>query len=507
MTGEPPRATGAGQPGAWPFACREHELATVVAALRDGGGAAAFGDPGSGTSRLISEAVAAERHAGPWHVVVASRGAAAVEFGAWAHLLPAGDLARAESWRALVDERGGPDGRLRVVVEDAHWLDDGSAALLHHLVASGQAVAAVTARRGARIPPAVTALWKDGHLQRIDVERFDRPQVEVVLEAALGAPVEPRTVDRLHARSGGSALLLRELVEDARRSGALRSIHGAWVDDGTGRPSARLVDLLAERIDELDPELRSAAEVLAVASPVDVELLARALSPAVVGRLTSAGLVQIDRAGPGRVARAADPLMAEVLVERLDGGRRDAVVGLLVDGFERSAPLAEDDELRLVGWQLDLGRPIDGAAALRVADRAAARSDFAAAERLAGAAAAAGAGPGATIRLGEALVQQRRSLEADRGWHRSVRASRRSTTTSGSATPTPGPWRSARSWAGSTTPSTSSGRRSPPRPTIARAGRSRPTSPSSSPTAAAWRPPAPSPRPASPTSPSTSRRR
>lgn len=399
----------------WPFTGRAAALATGRGALDAGRGVIVFGDGGVGKSRLAAELVGGLAAPGPWVHVGASRSSASTALGAWAHLLPSGwaaDPHDVASWQAVAEHLGAA-GRPQVLVEDAQWLDPASAALLHHLVATGGALAVVTSRRDLVAPQPITALWKDGHLERLDLEPFTVDEVGAMVEAELGAPVEPRTVARLHQRTGGNALLVREVVDDARRGGGLRLAHGAWLEETSTPPSPRLVDLLADRVDDLADDERAGAELVAVAGTIAAELLARALSSAVVQQLVERGIVRIERDGLVRTASAADPLMAEVLVERMGAARRSAVLAQLVELHDTAEVLDDAESLRVLAWRLELGLPIEREHALVGVDLAIARSDFALAEQLAAHAIDGGAGPEATIRLGEALMLQRRRPAAE----------------------------------------------------------------------------------------------
>jgi len=82
-------------------------------------------------------------------------------------------------------------------VDDAHLLDDASAALVYHLVVTGVAFVVATLRTGEPAPEPVTALWKDGAAERLEVRALARTEVGELIEAALDAPVDGLTREQL----------------------------------------------------------------------------------------------------------------------------------------------------------------------------------------------------------------------------------------------------------------------------------------------------------------------
>lgn len=407
----------AAEAGDWPLVGRAREVGRALAALADQRGVVLVGEAGTGKTRLASEVVAATSADGlHWHQVIGSQGAARVPLGAWSHLLPdhwepGGDVLA--TWRVLATGLEPSDGAIHLFVDDAQWLDPASAGLVHHLVALGKAKAIVTLRRGEGSNQSITALWKDGLLLRHDLEQFEPEGTAEVLEVVLGAPVEPRTARRLHDRSTGNLLMLRELVVAGLADRSLQLCHGAWVQGEPTRPSARLADLLTGRIVGLAADERAGAELVAVAEPIAADLLDQAIGAELVRRLIDGRVIEVERVGGRRVVRSSHPLVAEVLVDHMDVARREDVVHTLVDLFEGSGSVSDADLVRTLVWRLDIGLPIDGAAALQGTDLALARSDFALAEELARVALAAGEGPAATIRLGEALDRQQRHADAE----------------------------------------------------------------------------------------------
>ena len=81
------------------------------------------------------------------------------------------------------DAGGAP---LLVVVDDAHQLDDLSALVVHQLVLQDIASVIITIRTGETAPDAVTALWKDSLLPRLELQPLSRNESDHLLATVLG---------------------------------------------------------------------------------------------------------------------------------------------------------------------------------------------------------------------------------------------------------------------------------------------------------------------------------
>ena len=139
-----------------------------------------------------------------------------------------------------------------VVVDDAQWLDEASAVVLHQLVAQGDVTVAGdvrTGRAGARTGHRPVE-GRPGRPHRGGAAR--RRVGARVLEAALDGPVETLTATRLWRRCSGNALYLRELVGEAARLDLFQRRDGLWCIDRLPPGSPRLAELVAQRLGALD---------------------------------------------------------------------------------------------------------------------------------------------------------------------------------------------------------------------------------------------------------------
>ena len=126
-------------------------------------------------------------------------------------------------------------GRVVVGVDDAHLLDGLSALVVHQLAQSGGARLVVTIRTGSEEPDAVTVLYKDGLLARLDLEPLSAAATREVIESTLGGPVDARCAARFEKLTGGNALFLRQLLADQMAAGRMRNRPGYGCGTATSR--------------------------------------------------------------------------------------------------------------------------------------------------------------------------------------------------------------------------------------------------------------------------------
>ena len=269
-----------------------------------------------------------------------------------------------------------------VAIEDAHWVDGSTLALLRDLLAAGMRLYVTARPEGAGALQALLDAAPPGRTVTIELGPLPAPAVGELLAEVLGGDVPTDLVAMVTALTNGNPLFIEEVARSLRERGALERRHDRWrLADPTAVDALpdTLERVLAGRIDLLPP--RSAA-VLQIASVVGrlvrVPLLRAAAEEIVdvdsaLAALVDAGFLDVTQDGDERVLAFHHALVQQVAYERLLRRQREemhlrvasAAVELYGDG---------DDVVELLARHLYLGgagvRAVD--ALRRAGERAAA---------------------------------------------------------------------------------------------------------------------------------------
>jgi DNA-binding CsgD family transcriptional regulator len=403
--------------GPWPLIGRDEELSLLDREVVERGGCVVVaGAAGVGKSRLVAGWLAASAVRERATVAVrATRSTATIPFGAFASWVPpqvgdAGDrLVVLQATAARVVGAGTPV----VTVDDAHLLDEGSAALLLHLAQHTPAGVVVTVRSGEPCPDAVVALWKEGIGQRLDLQALSEAETADLLGRVLGNALSPAAQRRIWRLTAGNPLYLREVVHAALDQDVLVRSTGSWNWQGDLAGSPRLVELIGDRIGRQSTTDRHVLEIVALGEPLPPDVLARIVPEEALADVESRGLLVVDQRSSGPAARLAHPIYSEVIRGRLptltaqSHHRALATAAMAVGWHER-------DTLRVAMWLLEGGDdPGEPDVLLDAAGQAFAIEEFVLAARLAEGAERAGGGWRATYRRAEALSPLQRWDEID----------------------------------------------------------------------------------------------
>lgn len=392
---------------------RERELDDILAKLAKPELNASFvitGPAGVGKTRFASElADAAEGLGLTVARVFASTAAATIPFAAFAPVLPPiepdpeGRVALLQRATTAILARAEPGQRVLVVVDDAQWLDEGSATLVHQLAHSSECSLLVGVRTPGQTPDPVTSLWRDALAERVDLQPLSEPEVGRLAATVLaGAPTSP-TVRWLFETSGGNPMFVRELINGAVASGSLSEVGGVWIVHLPVDLPQRLTELVQARLNELAPRLLELLELVAVGEAVGLELLVRLSDEQTLEEAERGGMIAVRTEGRRATTSLAHPLYGEVLRQQMGVIRRRRLAATLAEALESTPMRRHDDALHVARWQLDAGIVGDPGLLARAARRAREMFDMELAIRIGNVAQEAGADVMTCLALAEAL--------------------------------------------------------------------------------------------------------
>ncbi|MBX8689671.1 LuxR family transcriptional regulator [Mycobacterium sp. 20091114027_K0903767] len=300
------------------LAGREEELAAIRRSLGGPGthhGVVIVGSAGVGKTRLAREALshaAASGHRTNWFVGTES--ARAIPLGAFTGSISQSMCDPLPDVRRVIDSFVAQQrmGKVVIGIDDAHLLDPLSAHVVHQLAQTQGVRLVVTARSGGPEPDAVTALWKDSLLDRIDLEPLSAAAAATLIESVVGGPVDSRSTRRFWKLTGGNALYLLQLVKDQIAAGRMHRSAGVWMWDGNVAVSQSISDMVGRRLGELEPGMALVLDTLSQCEPLSVDVLVDLVEPADLEAAEQMHLVRVERAGRGLVATLAHPLYGEL---------------------------------------------------------------------------------------------------------------------------------------------------------------------------------------------------
>lgn len=398
----------------WPLTGRGPDVEAILRLLLADGqhGVLLVGDTGVGKSRVV-EAVLHRCAVSSHHIarITCAPADRDLPFGAVRQLLPemsgspdtSVELPDAVSAALLKAAEG---RTIIVAVDDASWLDEGSAAVIQKLVVHDGARVLMAARTEAAAAPPVEALRRWGRWSRVDLAPLDRPQTKDLVEAVLGAPADGLTLDGLWRVTGGNPLFMREMLCGAVDNDALMAREGVVTWRGGAIGDAYPSDTAAAALEALSPEELDALRYVAVARSAPLEVIEQLVAAPVLERLEDHRLIQLDQSERVPLLRVTHPLHAHTIIARTGALRIRRIRNDLATTMMACRP---DDQIRSVQWRLAAQVDVPDDEVLAAADEALRRRDVAAAEHLSRQVST----PAGAWRLGRALVARGEYVEAE----------------------------------------------------------------------------------------------
>ncbi|MBT2584664.1 ATP-binding protein [Arthrobacter sp. ISL-95] len=166
--------------------------------------------------------------------------------------------------------------QLVLLVDDIHYIDPASLAVLLQLIPGFGATLVATAESRHPLPPDLYQLWEDGFLEQFFLPPFTFNEAHALCESILGGHVQRRASSLLAAMSGFNVGLLCLAVDDARSSGFLVRIDGYWTIDVRAHCDwPGVAEHVRKENTSRPPEERQALELIALSEPVALEVVER----------------------------------------------------------------------------------------------------------------------------------------------------------------------------------------------------------------------------------------
>jgi adenylate cyclase len=260
---------------------------------------------------------------------------------------------------------------LVLVIEDLHWIDEGSAAMLAELV---DAAAETNTLAVVNFRPEYSPPWSGvAAFRELPLAPLARDDTRELLRDLAGEDPSLDGLDEpIHERTQGNPFFVEEIVRELAESGYLEGERGGYrlarpIEGARVPVSVQAV--LAARIDRLDPE---AKQLLQVASVVGREMGIRALRmtagiepepmDAALCELVESGFVYEAEIYPERVLNFRHPLTREVAYGTQLGERRAATHAAAAQATIELEPERRDELAGLIAHHFEQGRePLEAA--------------------------------------------------------------------------------------------------------------------------------------------------
>ena len=300
-----------------------------------------------------------------------------------------------------------------IAVDDAYLLDQLSATLLHQIAIDRAGHILATVRSGEPVPDAVTALWKDGYLQRFELEPFNKEETIALVESVIGGTLEGLSADVMWESSGGNPLFLRHLVEGAIDAGTLSKVNGVWQLRGATVVPSGLAALLESRLEHAGDDVINALKPLALCEPLDIDSLTELAGEECVDAAEVRGLIRIVHDGSQINARFSHPLFGEVVRRRIGTASARKLRGRIARVLSDRQLDSAAGRIRMAQLYVDSDEPVETNLLIAAAKDAIFLSNLPLGERIARAAVDRGGGLQAAELLSRALYWQGHPVQAD----------------------------------------------------------------------------------------------
>jgi DNA-binding CsgD family transcriptional regulator/tetratricopeptide (TPR) repeat protein len=263
-----------------------------------------------------------------------------------------------------------------LVVDDIHWADPASLAMLHYVVSGlvgRHFLLVITSRSGEssdELEVLLSTLRRSALLVELDIGRLDASEIRAMARGLLADEPPSTLTELLVERTRGLPLFVRALVMMLLDSGRLFRSGGRWVlgQQALDDIPPELVGLLRSRLNALGTADRAVFDIVAVAGgDIGHQLICglgadEAEVLECVRRLRLAGVLVEQLADTGVRYQVTHPLLGEVAYEELPTVARRRTHAAIAAALERLEPIDIGrlaHHIRGAGDEVDAGKALD----------------------------------------------------------------------------------------------------------------------------------------------------
>ena len=369
-----------------PF-CRDAELADILTAIRTEDCRAVFltSDRGLGASTILQKLVETAKHYVPVLSIHGSKSLGKIPYGVLTPYLSKLEAPSQGFRLGVLRELMAEIERLKkvltkdldtgtaaqhelplVVVDDAHYIDEGTAELLVVLAMAGTINVVLSHSSRNELPAPLPKLWSAGVAENVVLLPLSQEQGHDFCQAMLGGPVLPASSWHYWSTAGGNPLFLSLLVSEAMEQGLLSIVGGLWVGQVELKVrSSGLEDAVRAVLRGISPEGRQALNLVALSEPLDVSSFRELVPASVVKELLDWRLVSYQPPKSGFLV-LANPIYGEVIRELVPVTQSRVLHDQLVSRLN-DVEGSKESLLRRVLWAVEVGAEVDDHTILRAA--------------------------------------------------------------------------------------------------------------------------------------------
>lgn len=331
---------------------RDREIALILDELDSSGACYLTGPAGVGKSMILREL---RRQLGEAGVqVIAISGMEATALVPLAPLLRFCPPGADDAGAAIIAElyRLSRSSKVVITVDDAHLLDDATAAIVRQLAGVEIIGLLIAQRDGEEVPAAVRSIKDEEVARHVPLLALDREATADLTERILGETASG-TIDWIWDHGQGNPLYTRELIAAGTQTGALELRDGRWAAVEAPIWTSRLHSLVARRLADLAPDERACLQMVAIAGRLHPDILGRFFDLDTILELEGRNLLRREE----QSVEMDHPLYGTALLSMMSETQTRAAALQVAEALESSE--SHRDPVVIASLRLDAGIDVE----------------------------------------------------------------------------------------------------------------------------------------------------